>query len=82
MFPKKITKLQNFQITNINSFIYIYIYIYIYNLLYYINYILLENNHIIRLTLISLIYYFQFLLNEKVNCQILSYITKFATSEN
>ena len=39
MFPKKITKFKHFQITNID--------ILKKNLLYYINYNLLENNHII-----------------------------------
>ena len=39
MFPKKITKFKHFQITNIDSLKK--------KLLYYINYNLLENNHII-----------------------------------
>ena len=40
MFPKKITKFKHFQITNIDS-------LKKKKLLYYINYNLLENNHII-----------------------------------
>ena len=71
---KKITKFKTLSNNKYN-------YINLENITYFINYTLLENNHIILknclgLILISLIYYFHFSLNKKINRQFFLRITR------